>query len=544
MVNEVSNGTKVMSRNGRFGICLSWLIPSVLVVAGIVIELVLAHPAYAAVFNIASGDVAGLINAINTANSNGQDNTINLATGTFTLTAVDNTNEGANGLPSITGKMTIHGAGDNITVIQRNGNAPSFRIFHVAATGTLTLKGLTVEGGFIECCIDGFVSNIGGGISNDGLLIITNSLVSGNSAVYEGGGIAGGGSVSITNSTVSFNSAQDGGGIFSYGPVTITSSSISDNSAEGFGGGIWGGLPLTIIDSTISGNTIQSFGGGIASGPMVLTNSIISNNSSGFIGGGIFFFGGVNSTSTITKSTISNNTGDGIFNTVDSALTIIDSAISDNSRSVSIFNAGGLIDIFNTTISNNVVAIENDQDGTVNIVNSTITNNTIGIYNPIYEFNPFGKIELQNTILALNTGNTLSDCFGTITSLGNNIIGDTTDCTITLKSTDLTGNPGLGTFTDNGTPGNGHYPLLSNSQAINAGNNNVCLSNPILATDQIGDPRVDICDIGSIEFEQIKNLGQCISTLIQQNCSGLQGNSRATCNKQQQTFCFNLFKGK
>jgi hypothetical protein len=58
-------------------------------------------PAYAAVFNVASGDVAGLIAAINAANANGEENTINLTPGTYTLTAIDNgtfLNGSSNGL--------------------------------------------------------------------------------------------------------------------------------------------------------------------------------------------------------------------------------------------------------------------------------------------------------------------------------------------------------------------------------------------------------------------------------------------------------------
>ena len=90
-----------------------------------------------------------------------------------------------------------------------------------------------------------------------------------------------------------------------------------------------------------------------------------------------------------------------------------------------------------------------------------------------------------------------------ITSLGNNIIGDPTGCDITLLPNDLTGDPGLDAFTDNGTPGNGHFPLLETSRAIDAVNNEVCFSNPVLATDQIGNPRVGICDIGAIEFEPV-----------------------------------------
>ena len=66
---------------------------------------------------------------------------------------------------------------------------------------------------------------------------------------------------------------------------------------------------------------------------------------------------------------------------------------------------------------------------------------------------------LSNTILARNHSGR-RDCVGPVTSLGNNLLGDPTGCAITLRPTDLTGDPGLGDFTDNGTPGNDHFPLL------------------------------------------------------------------------------------
>ena len=91
--------------------------------------------------------------------------------------------------------------------------------------------------------------------------------------------------------------------------------------------------------------------------------------------------------------------------------------------------------------------------------------------------------------------NLLDDCTGPVTSLGNNVIGDPRLCMITLQGTDLTGDPGLGTFTDDGTPGNGHFPLLATSQAIDAGNDSACPKR-----DQLGEKRRRPCDIGSIEF--------------------------------------------
>src|SRR5262249_30779063 len=109
---------------------------------------------------------------------------------------------------------------------------------------------------------------------------------------------------------------------------------------------------------------------------------------------------------------------------------------------------------------------------------------------------PGGIVTLLNTILARNTvGPSLCmlgvgigpDCAGAVTSLGHNLIGDPTDCTITVQRSDLTGDPGLDAFTDNGRAGNGHFPLLPTSQAIDAANDAVCPRR-----DQLGHRRVDI----------------------------------------------------
>jgi hypothetical protein len=108
------------------------------------------------------------------------------------------------------------------------------------------------------------------------------------------------------------------------------------------------------------------------------------------------------------------------------------------------------------------------------------------------------------TILARNTQDAGigPDCFGAVTSLGTNLIGDPTGCTITLRASDLTGDPGLGAFTDNGTPGNGHFPLRRGSPAIDAGNDAFCPPTDQLGRRRVNIPRVgtSICDIGAIEF--------------------------------------------
>jgi hypothetical protein len=146
------------------------------------------------------------------------------------------------------------------------------------------------------------------------------------------------------------------------------------------------------------------------------------------------------------------------------------------------------------------------------ITNSTIARNLgagfggIGVPPSGGLVNSGGTVILHNTILALNSGGfslvPVPDCAGVVTSRGHNLIGDPTGCTITLRPSDLTGDPGLDTFTADGAPGQGHFPLLPTSQAIDAGDDAACPR-----WDQLGQRRVNIphvgtsrCDIGAIEF--------------------------------------------
>ena len=226
------------------------------------VAISLCRQTSAAIFN--PNDVASLIAAINTSNSNGVDDTIELATnGTYTLTAVDNSTHGPNGLPVIgydTGhKLVIHGNG---ATLQRStaGGTPAFRIFYidVAISGQtilpadLTISGLTITNGNVTDSSGGDISGLGGGIFNDGTLTVTNSTLSGNSATAVGSGISG-----------------LGGGIFNTGTLTVTNSTLSGNSATGVGsgiGGLGGGIfndlgTVTVTNSTMSGNSATAVGG-------------------------------------------------------------------------------------------------------------------------------------------------------------------------------------------------------------------------------------------------------------------------------------------
>ena len=88
---------------------------------------------------------------------------------------------------------------------------------------------------------------------------------------------------------------------------------------------------------------------------------------------------------------------------------------------------------------------------------------------------------------------------GTITSLGNNLVGDPSGCDINLQPSDLTGDPGLGPLVEVGeddSPGKAFYPVLTGSVVINRANPAACPKK-----DQLGNPRIGTCDIGAVEFQ-------------------------------------------
>jgi hypothetical protein len=186
---------RVVSRRGR-GLVLALLI-------GL---LWFWQAGQAADFTCVVGDVACLIDAINTANANGEANTITLEADTYTLTAVDNITVGPNGLPAITSTLTIQGAGIDTTILERQASAPSFFLIHVAATGTLTLEGLTLRGGH------------GGLLNHGGTVAIAHTLFTGNTSPF-GGGLYNdvGGTVDIAHALFIGNSTGSpgiGGGVF------------------------------------------------------------------------------------------------------------------------------------------------------------------------------------------------------------------------------------------------------------------------------------------------------------------------------------------
>lgn len=135
--------------------------------------------------------------------------------------------------------------------------------------------------------------------------------------------------------------------------------------------------------------------------------------------------------------------------------------------------------------------------GTMSLLSVTVADNVGGLAgrNSVLANVGTGQFTVQNTIVARNAV-VGSDCSGTLTSRGHNIVGSTANCDMVLKASDRTGAAGLGTFESF------HIPLLPDSVAIDSADPAACPRR-----DQIGSPRVDgdrdgvaVCDVGAIEF--------------------------------------------
>jgi hypothetical protein len=242
-----------------------------------------------------AGTVADLIADINAANTGGGSNTITLVAGTaFTLTAVDNTTDGATGLPVIAANNTLNIIG-NGDVIQRStaSGTPAFRLFDVASAASLVLESLTVQNGLAQ---GNGVPAEGGAMLNQGALTLNGVTVQNNTAQGDsdsnaaGGGIYSGGALTVQSSTIQNNQALGGAGnaAFYYG-------SPGDPGGSAFGGGLYiSGGAATLTSVTVSSNTARGGDGGTGrctSGSFVGYGTAGGNGGNG-LGGGLYVAGG------------------------------------------------------------------------------------------------------------------------------------------------------------------------------------------------------------------------------------------------------------
>jgi uncharacterized repeat protein (TIGR01451 family) len=503
---------------------------------------------------IVACNASDLITAINTANGNGEDDTIILETGcTYTLSsanAADPDGYGPVGLPPITSNIAIQGNGATIT---RSGSDP-FRFFYVSDTGNLTLENLTLSNGLAQGgnggqsrgCGGGGAAGIGGAILNRGTLTVSGVTLTDNTAQggdgnndggpYWGGG--GGGGLGGDGATSTGNPGGDGGGV--NGGVGGPNINVPGGDATGPGGGGGGagyggsfggaggfgggGGGASAAGNDNGGTGGFGGGGGGWQGSASSTAGFGGGDGVQWGGGGGGGFGGaifnLTGTLTITNSTLTGNMAQG-GNGLETSGNEYGGGGSGYGGAV--FNYNGTFTATNATIANNTVVA-----GTGDVGGDTDGG---GIYN-YQDSGGTASLTLKNTILA-DTPSSNTDCYnnnGTVTGpasnrnlIENNAVGGNA-CGTPYS----TGDPNLAPLADNGGDTWTHA-LQAGSPAIDAGTDDGAP-----ATDQrvVARPQGTAYDIGAYEKGQANlslaktvddetpNPGQLITYMIIVNNSG------------------------
>jgi len=527
--------------------------------------LACSSPSFAAVFNIANGNVAALVAAITTANTNGQADIINLATnGTYTFTTINTTitglppgyieAEGPVALPAIlneavTGSDLIINL--NGSVLQRSSSAPRMRLLQSRNQVNWQLNGGTIKG---------FESP-------------------GNNPTTGRGG--GGGAVMVGESNV-----------FTSDAMTFENC-ISNSNEERAGGAILigGGSTVTLKNSTYKNNTGTTHGGAVAVllSDIVVENCVFDNNRC-TIGGGAALYvdgcmGGINAPGgrgEITRCTFTNNTAPAFgavflqgYNEdqwfVKNCQFTSNKAtrITNGSQAGALWHSGvnnGRFDVSNSSFENNearshggAIACTRGSNNFTNctfygnktteagglggalynigdagstwfstIVNCTFANNIAGGYGGAWCITD-SKGSVKNTIVANNRAyqqcgypvpagcrpyNNANNCAGLLTNNGNNIEFP--------ERPNRVANPGYADPNDN--PCFARPVVLNSSQmpvidpllsppsqnggptrtmALQAGSPAINAGSGCPTTDQRGVTRVGACDIGAYEYNGV-----------------------------------------
>jgi len=307
---------------------------------------IVVNTAQDGLFPPATGMIS-LRNAIATANSAADattitfDPTVFATAQTITLTGTNLDVNNANSQ-----KITITGPSAGVTIdgnnnsgalkVQSAADISGFTFTHCNTTAVM-LEG-TAETTLSNCTItDNHGGDSGGGMFVDGVANLNNLTITNNStdANGYGGGIdASVCTLLLSNCIVTGNTAGNiGGGLYTSGNVSISGSVIAGNSAYGSAGiGNYGNLAVT--NTTISGNMATSGIGGLSNyyGNVIAANVTIANNTSPSRTGGIDSIGGsfALSDSTVVGNSSGSGTG-GILNETGSyPFTVANSIVAQN----------------------------------------------------------------------------------------------------------------------------------------------------------------------------------------------------------------------
>ncbi len=209
-------------------------------------------------------NVSELMAAINSANQNGETDTITLDAGqTYKLTSA---------LPALTAAENLTILGNSATIQRSTGNnTPAFRLITVAAAGSASLQDLTLRGGLV---ID--YDAAGGGIYNAGNLTLTSVTIRDCTALgYDGWDGSPDGFLGAFGSP---GGDAKGGGVYSSGTLQMDYCTITNCAAIG---GKGGDGAKTVYGLAPGGSGGNAYGAGvyIAGGTATIRHSTITSNT-------------------------------------------------------------------------------------------------------------------------------------------------------------------------------------------------------------------------------------------------------------------------
>jgi hypothetical protein len=225
-------------------------------------------------------------------------------------------------------------------------------------------------------------------------------------------------------------------------------------ATNGFGGTFGGALDFDSSGGTLTVNNVElangsaGYGGGLSAdyGTVVIKNSIIRNNTANIVTGGVW---------------------SGLFVT---SISLVNTLVTGNSGpGGGVFNNGGVLQIYNSTVVDNSASNAADAAGVRN------NGGTMTIYNSILANNSGGSGDCVSFIGPLDVQRTLIKNGGC--GITNGVNGN------------LTGDPAL----------NPDYTLTSASNAVGTGNNSLIPSG--ITTDLAGNARIQqsVVDMGAYE---------------------------------------------
>ena len=479
--------------------------------------------------------------ALTTAQSNGEDDTIQVVQGTyngnFTYAATE-----ANNL-AIEGGYTSGCASRVVdpanTVLDGGGVDNVLALVIQTGAADFSVEGLTIQNGSASTVENGggvYIKNngattlnrnifsnnsspggYGGGLYNSGRGTLTDNTFTGNTAGGSGGGALGGSKHNLTNNIFSENTAYlNAGGCWFASDSTLTNNTFTGNTATTRNGGGAYVNKGTLIGNTFIGNkaTSGAGGGAYASFNSTLKDNIFELNSASY-GGGASLGNGCSVTDNLFSSNIATE-GDG------GGAYVNHSTLSNNSF---IWNTakrhGGGAFVWGGTLINNAFCTNNANTGAgiysdyynLSMINNTVSDNNAssqggGIWVQLGENIYPGK--LYNNIIWNNTApvaadlyidNTGDDQFFPVpVDLFNNDLDQSTSGMVIVKP--FTIDPRNLNNTDPLFVSSGNYHLSASSPCINTGDNN---APDLPTTDKDGNPRIvnSTVDLGAYEYNPL-----------------------------------------